>query len=392
MDLSNGPWMRVIWGKYSRTFEICSSKIKWEDYDKVIKSVIFVTGSLADGGAEKVMSILASGCAELGADITLVILRPKRIVYSVSDKVKIIQFTDKGKLATVKRIKKLHQVMKESAAEVVIPFLPIISLYTIIANIGVKKKLIMSERADPRAKFNNLPWKDKIGSFFMRKCGLYSLADWMVFQTPDAQSYYSEKVQKKSSIIPNPLDIDNLPERYEGEREKRIVAAGRFSEEKNFTLLISGFAAFHDIFPEYTLTIYGEGVLRKDYEAQVQRLGLEKYVEFPGFVSNLPEEINKAAMYISTSNHEGISNSMLEALGMGVPTIVTDCPVGGSKMFVCTDENGVLISMENRDELISAMKLIATNGEYVKHISNNAVKIREWLAAPNICQQWLRLL
>ena len=34
----------------------------------MIKSVIFVTGSLADGGAEKVMSILASGCAELGAD------------------------------------------------------------------------------------------------------------------------------------------------------------------------------------------------------------------------------------------------------------------------------------------------------------------------------------
>ena len=111
----------------------------------MIKSVIFVTGSLADGGAEKVMSILASGCAELGADVTLVVLRPKKIVYPVSDKVKIVQFTDEGKLATIKRIKKLHRVMKESAAEVVIPFLPIISLYTLIANIGLRKKVIMSE-------------------------------------------------------------------------------------------------------------------------------------------------------------------------------------------------------------------------------------------------------
>ena len=182
----------------------------------MIKSVIFVTGSLADGGAEKVMSILASGCAELGADVTLVVLRPKKIVYPVSDKVKIVQFTDDGKLATIKRIRKLHRVLKESAAEVVIPFLPIISLYTMIANIGLRKKVIMSERADPRAQFNNLPWKDKIGNFFMRKCGLFSLADWMVFQTPDAQSYYSEKIQKKSSIIPNPLDIDKLPKRYDG--------------------------------------------------------------------------------------------------------------------------------------------------------------------------------
>lgn len=358
----------------------------------MIKSVIFVTGSLADGGAEKVMSILASGCAELGADVTLVVLRPKKIVYSVSEKVKLIQFTDKGKLATIKRIKKLHQVMKESTAEVVIPFLPIISLYTMIANIGLRKKIIMSERADPRAKYNNLPWKDKIGSFLMRKCSLYSLADWMVFQTSDAQSFYSEKVRKKSSIIANPLDVEKLPKRYEGEREKRIVAAGRFSEEKNFALLISGFAAFHKEFPEYTLTIYGEGKLRKDYEEQVQKLGLKKYVKFPGFASNLPEEINKAAMYISTSNHEGISNSMLEALGMGIPTIVTDCPVGGAKMFVHTNENGVLIPMENREALIGAMKMMVTDGEYAKHISNNAIKIRDQLMAQNICRQWLQLL
>ena len=263
---------------------------------------------------------------------------------------------------------------------------------TLIANIGLRKKVIMSERADPRAQFNNLPWKDKIGNFFMRKCGLYSLADWMVFQTHDAQSYYSEKIQRKSSIIPNPLDTAKLPERYAGEREKRIVAAGRFSEEKNFALLIDGFATFHESFPDYTLTIYGEGALRKDYEMQIQELGLGGSVKLPGFASNLPEEINKAAMYISTSNHEGISNSMLEALGMGIPTIVTDCPVGGSKMFVHTGENGVLIQMENKNELVSAMTLIATNSKYVKCISNNAIKIREQLAAPNICQRWLQLL
>ena len=88
----------------------------------------------------------------------------------------------------------------------------------------------------------------------------------------------------------------------------------------------------------------------------------------------------------------GISNSMLEALGMGIPTIVTDCPVGGSKMFVHTGDNGVLIQMENKNDLVSAMTLIATNSRYVKHISNNAIKIREQLAAPNICQKWLQLL
>lgn len=358
----------------------------------MIKSVIFVTGSLTDGGAEKVMSILSSGCAELGADVTLVILRPKSIVYPVSDKVKIVQFTDNGKLAIIKRIKKLHRLMKESSAEVVIPFLPIISLYTMIANIGLRKKIIMSERADPRAQFSNLPWKDRIGHFFMRKCGLYFFADWMVFQTPDAQSYYSKKIQKKSSIIPNPLNTNNLPEMYEGEREKRIVAVGRFSEEKNFALLIDGFAMFHKKFPDYILTIYGDGVLRKDYEIQVRELGLDKYVKLPGFVSNLPQEINKAAMYISTSNHEGISNSMLEALGMGIPTVVTDCPAGGSKMFVHTGENGILIPMNDKKRLVEAMTEIVENRNYAKKISLEAVHIRKQLDMKEISRQWLNLI
>lgn len=356
------------------------------------KSVIFVTGSLTDGGAEKVMSIVASGCAELGADVTLVVLRNKKIVYSVSNKVKIIQFDDLGKLVVFKRIKKLHQVLKSTDADTVIPFLPIISLYTLIANIGVGKKIIMSERSDPNVKLSKLSWKDKIGNFLMKRCELYGLADWMVFQTPDAQAYYKKSIQTKSSIIPNPLDIKKLPERYEGNRDKRIVAAGRFSEEKNFPLLIKAFSDFHKDFPEYTLTIYGEGTLREQYEEMIKTLGLEMFVKMPGFASDLPKEINTAAMYISTSNHEGISNSMLEALGMGVPTIVTDCPVGGAKMYVHTDENGILISMGNRAELVAAMRRIVIDAEYAKYISNNAIKIREALAAKKICHQWLLLV
>lgn len=356
------------------------------------KKIMFVTGSLSDGGAEKVMSILASGCAELGADITLVILRNKKITYPVCDKVKVIQFKYGGKFATFKRIKELHKILKRTNAEIVIPFLPIISLYTLIANIGIGKKIIMSERADPRAKLSKLPWKDKIGSFLMRRLGLYGLADWMVFQTPDAKSYYNKKIQDKSSIIANPLDTDNLPKCYDGIREKRIVAAGRFSEEKNFTLLIKAFGKFHKEFPEYVLTIYGEGALRNEYKKQIRNLGLEEYVDLPGFTSNLPEKINKAAMYISTSNHEGISNSMLEALGMGIPTIVTDCPVGGSKMFVHTDENGVLIPMNNETALINAMNRIASDREYALRISKNATVLREKLSAENICREWMNIL
>lgn len=356
------------------------------------KKIMFVTGSLSDGGAEKVMSILASGCAEIGADVTLIVLRDKKIIYSVSDKVKIVQFKDNGKFATFTRIVKLHKVLKRTNVEVVIPFLPIISLYTLLANIGVGKKIIMSERADPYAKLSKLPWKDKIGSFLMRRCGLYGLADWMVFQTIDAQSYYNKKIQNKSSIISNPLDTVNMPNPWNGEREKKIVAAGRFSEEKNFPMLLKAFVRFSKIHPEYKLIIYGEGKLRKEYENLITKLNINKIVELPGFSANLIEEIRKASMYISTSNHEGISNSMLEALGMGIPTIVTNCPIGGSKMFVRSDDNGILIPMNDEEALFKAMCKICEDTQYAVHISTNAIKIRNQISTKSVCNSWMEII
>lgn len=363
--------------------------------DYLDKKVIFVTGSLCDGGAERVMSILASGCAELGADVTLVVLREKERVYSLSKKVKCIQIsTENGKNKIFSRIKQLHRIFKESEATTIIPFLSLVTLYTMIANIGVGKKIVMSERADPSISIwdKSLDLKSRIGIFLMRKVGLYNLAYKMIFQTKDAQACYGKKLQSKSAIIPNPLDTKQLPDRFCGERDKRIVAAGRFSEEKNFTLLIDAFAIFREKHSQYSLTIYGEGYLRCKYEQQIKELGLSNCVLLPGFSYNLSEEINRASMYVSTSNHEGISNSMLEALGMGIPTIVTDCPVGGARMFVHTGENGILIPMNNLESLVEAMNKIAEDSNYSERISIKATEIRNQLSSESICKAWLEVI
>lgn len=363
------------------------------DYSK--KKVIFITGSLSDGGAEKVMSILASQCAELGADVTLVILRDRPIMYRLSQKVKVFQLKEDAKhLKAIRRIWSLHCILRKSEAETVVPFLPVVSLYTLAANIGVGKRIIMSERADPYQKVLNSKrsFKEIIAHVLMRRLKLFSLADWMVFQTPEAQSYYGEKIQKKSCIIANPLDSHHLPAQYQGDREKRIVAAGRLFEQKNFPLLIKGFSRFHKYYPDYKLYIYGKGRLQQELEVLIKKLDLEQFVFLEGFVENLPEKIYKASMYISTSNYEGISNSMLEALGMGLPTIATDCPVGGTKMFVKTDVNGILIPMNDEVALFDAMMKIAGDDKYAKSISDHAVSIREEVSAEKISRKWLALM
>lgn len=359
------------------------------------KKVMFVTGGLTDGGAERVIGILASQCAEMGAEVTLVILREKERAYQISDQVQCVQIkAGNGKLKGIKRIIELHRIKKNSTATTVIPFLPIISLYTLASNIGVGKRVILSERADPGTKLfaKNLSKKDILGNFLTRKLGFFHLADWMVFQTPDAQAYFGRRLREKSCIIPNPLDTEHLPARYTGIREKCIVAAGRFSHEKNFPMLFQAFAQFHKGHPDYRLLLFGDGCLRETYTKMIRELGIAEYVEMPGFVKDLTEQMNRKAMYVSTSDHEGISNSMLEALGMGVPTIVTDCPVGGARMFVENDVNGILIPMGDAEALTRAMNKIADESGYADAISMRATEIRERISAKKICRQWLALV
>ncbi|KAA2318184.1 glycosyltransferase, partial [Bacteroides caccae] len=95
---------------------------------------------------------------------------------------------------------------------------------------------------------------------------------------------------------------------------------------------------------------------------------------------------------VSTSDFEGLSNSMLEALSMGLPTICTDCPCGGARMVIEDGVNGFLIPVNNQKSLVDKMLLIAGSSELTIKLSNNALKINNKLNVDNICKQWISLL
>ena len=83
---------------------------------------------------------------------------------------------------------------------------------------------------------------------------------------------------------------------------------------------------------------------------------------------------------------------MLEALAIGVPTVCTDCPIGGAKMFIKDGENGFLVKVGDAKDLTEKMKKVATDLELRNKFSNNAQKIRKELEASIICHKWKNLL
>lgn len=358
------------------------------------KKIMFITGALSNGGAERVISILASSAAELGANVALVVLRDNRNTYEISNKVNVFQIKEDDKnFKVIRRIFKLREFIKVYNPGTLIPFLPIISLYTLFANIGIKKRLVFSERGDPNKKLfgKGTSLKDTVANLIMRKLKFFRIADWMVFQTPEAQLYYGKKIIKKSNIIPNPIDKQKLPKRFIGIRKDVIVAVGRLSEEKNFSMLLKAFSIFVKKHPTYKLSIYGEGNEYVKLLNEAKELNIDNKVSFHGFVKDVINRIADAKMYVSSSNHEGISNSLLEAMCMGIPTIATDCPIGGSRMFIKSHYNGILIEMNDTDGLCNAMYKIAEDNNFAEKLSTNSIKIIKELDADKICKEWLKI-
>ncbi len=214
------------------------------------------------------MSILANNLSEKGFDVELAFLRIRN-AYEISEKVNLIALCEPNeKVGFLKAYKKLKSLYKNTNADVIISFLLPINFITILATRGLRKKIIISERNDP--KIASSRWQ-----FYLSKI-IYPLADYCVFQTKRVQSYYLNKCKLKSSMIINPIDTTSFP-RKGNYSQKSFVAVGKLWPQKNHILLLDAFAAFSKEHNDYILKIYGEGPLRKSFQVREVLLSLKYY-------------------------------------------------------------------------------------------------------------------
>lgn len=346
--------------------------------------ILFVCHGIGNGGAERVVTVLANEFSNGGYDVGIVTMKKEKHTYPISKKIKYVPIETVSKYKVKRgfvRISSLRKIIKSFRPDCIISFSAIANIQTIIATRFYRGKLIISERTDP-ARHPTLKIAIKLRNL------LYPLADICVFQTSDAKAYFKKKIQDKGVIIPNPLKSD-LPESYQGTRSKIIVGIGSLGEQKNWMILLRAFELFVKDFDEYKLVIYGEGPDREELEKYVQNSSLLNHkVTFPGFESDIHNKVKDCAMYISCSDYEGISNSMLEALALGIPSICTDCPVGGARMFIKNNHNGILIPVRDINGLYSSMKKVVEQPEFAEMLSANSISIRNKLNIEKIFRMW----
>ena len=341
--------------------------------------ILFVCNSVSIGGAERVVSILADEMIDRDTEIFLLgfiktddsYLKDKRIKVTIAEK-------GKGKVsAKLIRVAAIRKAIKENNITTVIAFSHYNAMYSVIAASGLNVKIIGSERNDPAQVGNRkaLNWL---------RMHLYKKLNVLVCQTNDAKAYFPPDIQKKSVVILNPI-TDSLPHPYQGNRKHRVVSFSRLEPQKNIPMLLEAFEMFQTTHSDYVLDIYGMGSLRDEL---VEKTKDNPSIHIHSYTNDIHNAILDASMFALSSDYEGLSNSMIEAMGCGIPTIVTDCPCGGARMVIRDGENGILVPVRDSKAMAKAMCRVADDKVLAEKMSREGLKIRETLNKRKIAEQW----
>lgn len=312
-----------------------------------IGKVLFVVPSFSNGGAERVVTVLASALAEKGIDTHCIVYYKAEKEYTYSEKVKVTYLAGKGEhsyssLGMGTKVKLLSKLIEEIKPCYIIPFLPQVGFHVFLATLGRHYKIIQTVRNNPRI---DPPSKAER----IIRDALVALS-WKSFvQNEDQFNYFNRYIKKKLTVIPNPIlkNFFEVKHVYSAELRK-IVGMGRLSEQKNFPLLIKAAKILHEKYSNIQFLIYGDGPLKAELQSMIDEYGLNEIVVLKGRTDNSIEALNSADIFVLSSNYEGMPNALLEAMAIGLPCISTNCPTGPSDIII-PGENGKLIEVNQVD-------------------------------------------
>ncbi|MEM9769555.1 MAG: glycosyltransferase, partial [Cyanobacteria bacterium P01_D01_bin.71] len=317
--------------------------------------IALFTRWLSGGGAERVMSNLANGFAELGLKVDLVIIqRRTESAESFHPNIRIVDLDIQpavglrlipSSFQSIKALPKLIGYLRQYRPPVLMSATHYINEISLLAKqfALVSTRVIVTEhtflsqevRLTEQVSSRIVPFTVKL---------LYSLADEIIAVShgvaQDLANFMLTK-RKPVQVIYNSVVTPNIYELAQQEvghpwfqdtEIPIIVGGGRFVRQKDFSTLLRAFAKLREC-RAARLVLLGDGRERPALENLAKDLGIEADLWFTGFVDNPYAYLQKAAVFALSSAWEGLPTVLIEALALGTAVVSTDCPSGPAEIL-----------------------------------------------------------
>lgn len=328
--------------------------------------LLFVIRDMFVGGAGKQLAMTANAMSRFGHSVAVYTYCDNECRHRLEDGVRYIpnKKMPKGKLGEyLFAVPGIRRQIKAFAPDVVISWRCNAGCFAVLAAIGLKAKVVFSERSDP---YMETSLALKISAF------VCNFSDGGVFQLEAVRNYY-RRLSKKSVVIPNPfqdkLGLSTfLPYK---ERNPEVVHVARivFSQKRQ-DLMLDAFRLFLKKHPDCVLSFYGDGPDLEKLRQKAKDFGIEKNVVFHGAVSEIPAKIRSAKLLVLTSDYEGIPNVILEAFSAGVPVVSTDTSPGGARFLLGDGECGLLARRGDACDVAEKMSAVVDDENLAARLMN----------------------
>jgi GalNAc-alpha-(1->4)-GalNAc-alpha-(1->3)-diNAcBac-PP-undecaprenol alpha-1,4-N-acetyl-D-galactosaminyltransferase len=302
----------------------------------------------------------------------IILLQKKPRLFSLDPKVVVLEnIYNSDSLSKILYLKYslsfLRKTVKENQFDFLISHGEWIHSFCFFSLLGLSGKMFFFDHSNPlRGHQSPSKFLDKIAYRFAS--GVFVLSS----TARDKMIY--EFGQKNPLLIDNPVDLP--PIGIQEKKEKIILCVGRLSPEKGQKVLIEALSKCKNL-KGWKVEILGDGKCRKELEAMVDDLKLQKLVQFCGAVSDPSPYYLKSSIFILPSVTENFPLALIEAMACSCSVLMTDCIAWrGEDQFVEHGINGWKVPVNNAELMAEAIDKLISDENLRVNLGNEASKIR----------------
>ncbi len=195
--------------------------------------------------------------------------------------------------------------------------------------------------------------------------------------------------------IYNGIDLNKFKINQKNNSEvKKIISIGRLTKAKDYPNL---FRALDKLIPKLnkqniplpSVNIVGTGKLEKELKTLTSKMNLDNIVSFLGVRQDIPELLKESDIYVMSSEWEGLSISLIEALASGIPIVATNA--GSNNEIVENNVSGIIVPIKNPEALAEGIYNLIINKDLRDRLSKEAIKRSDLFAIENCAKKHVEM-
>lgn len=366
-------------------------------------NILFLMKVFEVGGQEVVTSTLAQSFVSHGHSVTIVSFKqPNPLMLERLDK-RIEVFTLDEFCYSKENIEKFRSVLINKQINIVInqwglPYIPAKVLNEAKKGLAIKTIAVYHNSPDSNARIKEVEiallqtrnhlkrWMLQCKKFAFKQITsqsmryVYNHSDLYMVLSPSFIDKFKDftgiKHPNHLIVQTNPVTVDASDYIFSSEKKwKEIIYMGRIDyNQKRVYRVIDTWSVLEKQFPDWQLTVVGDGPERKKLEQQVKDLGLQ-HVSFEGFQSSIPY-YERASILILTSEYEGFPLVLAECMSFGVVPVVYGS-YSAVYDIIKHKENGMIVQPQNGkfevNEMAKQLAFVMENESKRNEMAQNAI-------------------